>query len=131
MAKNSSISIGRIILQIALACFLTIGGIFVLVDGKGAGDEAVKWLYKQADLLGIVFAIVEIIAGVLLLIELFLGDRFGMLNKIIGWTVIIVFAIVIVLSDIINGNWGNAFLKTLYQLAGHLVPLGAMLCLLS
>lgn len=121
MAKKS-ISIGRLLLQVALGIVLAVAGIWAL---QGHGDSAATWLSKQADILGIIFGVIELLAGIFLILELFIGDRMGSFGNIINWIVIIVFAVVLVI-DAINASWNRNFLSSLYDLAKNLVLLGGM-----
>lgn len=132
MAKKSSLSIGRLILQIAVGLLLAIAGIWAL-SGKG-GDDAYKALTglingNAGKAIGLVFAVVELLAGILLILECFVGDKFGKFDNILGWIVIIVWIVAIVLMDFLNGNLAIAQLKWWYSLAGHCVILGALLSL--
>ncbi len=130
MAKKSSQSIGRLILQIALGLLLAIAGIWALA-GKG-GDEAYKALTglingNAGKAIGLIFAVIELLAGILLVLECFVGDKFGKFDNILGWIVIIVWIIAIVLADFLNGNLAVSKLDWWYKLAGHVVILGALL----
>ena len=122
MAKKS-INIGRFILQIALGLFLALGGIWAL---NGGGDETARWLAKQADVLKIIFGVVELLAGIFLIVELFVGDKIGKVTKILNWVIIIIFAVIIVISDLLNGSWNKDFLNAAYNLSKNLVFLGGM-----
>ena len=129
MAKSQR-SFGRLLLQIALGLVLLVGGIWGV--GKsgifaGGGDPAVVYLKGINNILGICLAVIEIVAGFLLILELFIGDKFGKLDNILGWIIIIAFAILIVLGDILGGLIGHGFtLSWLYTTATHLVLLAAM-----
>ena len=77
MAKKSAISIGRLVLQIALGVMLAVAGIWALA-GKG-GDDAYKALTHLINgdagkAIGMIFAVVELLAGILLVVECFAGD---------------------------------------------------------
>ena len=122
MAKKS-INIGRFILQIALGLFLALGGIWAL---NVCGDEAAKWLSKQSYVLNIIFGVVELLAGIFLIVELFVGDKIGKVTKILNWVIIIIFAVIIVISDLLNGSWNKDFLNAAYNLSKNLVFLGGM-----
>ncbi len=131
MAKKSALSIGRLVLQIALGVMLAIAGIWAL---SGKGDEAYNALKglvngDVGNILAMVFAVVELLAGILLVAECFIGDKFGKFDNILGWIVIIVWIIAIVLMDFLNGNLEVAKLNWWYGLAGHCVILGALLSL--
>ena len=132
MAKKSAISIGRHVLQIALGVMLAVAGIWALA-GKG-GDDAYKALTHLINgdagkAIGMIFAVVELLAGILLVVECFAGDKFGKFDNILGWIVIIVWIVAIVLMDFLNGNLEISKLEWWYSLAGHCVILGALLAL--
>lgn len=122
MGKKSSVSLGRLILQIALGCMLVVGGIWAL---QGGGDFGAKALRKMSDILGIVYGVIELVAGVLLILELFMGDRFGKFDNILMLIIMIVWAVAIVVADILNADF-DPFLPWLYTLASHVIVLGAM-----
>lgn len=135
MGKANNFSIGRLLLQIAVGAMLTVAGIWALQGGGDAGITAIKDLIGARDverILCIVFGIIELIAGVFLIMELFIGDRIGSLGKIFTLIIIIVWIIAIVLIDFL-GHGGlfkqHNFLKWLYDFAYHLIVLGALLVL--
>lgn len=134
MAKKSALSIGRLVLQIALGVMLAVAGIWALAGGKDSGDAAYTALTNLLNgdvgkILGMVFAIIELLAGILLVVEVFVGDKFGKFDNILGWIVIIVWIVAIVLMDFLNGNLEISKLDWWYGLAGHCVILGALLSL--
>lgn len=131
MAKDSKVSIGRLILQIALGIMLAVGGIWSLANNKG--DAAVNALRSIFDgdaekIIVLVFSVIEMLAGILLVVELFAGDRFGKFDNLLGIIIIVVWAIAIVLMDFLNGNFLKPdVLPWLYQLASHCIVLGALI----
>ena len=135
MGKANNFSIGRLLLQIAVGAMLTVAGIWALQGGGDEGIAAIKYLIGARDferILCIVFGIIELIAGVFLILELFIGDKIGSLGKVLTLIIIIVWIIAIVLIDFL-GNHGlfkqNNFLNWLYNFAYHLIVLGALLVL--
>ena len=135
MGKASNFSLGRLLLQIAVGAMLTVAGIWALQGGGDEGIAAIKYLIGARDferILCIVFGIIELIAGVFLILELFIGDKIGSLGKVLTLIIIIVWIIAIVLIDFL-GNHGlfkqNNFLNWLYNFAYHLIVLGALLVL--
>ena len=138
MAKKSALSLGRLILQLALGVMLAVAGIWAFQNGKG--DDAVKALNNvfsgdAANIISKIFAVIEIVAGVLLVVELFAGDKFGKFDNILGIILIIVWIVAIVLIDFIGKGTGifngasSDVLAWLYRLANHLIILGALLYL--
>ena len=135
MGKASNFSLGKLLLQSAVGAMLTVAGIWALQGGGDEGIAAIKYLIGARDferILCIVFGIIELIAGVFLILELFIGDKIGSLGKILTLIIIIVWIIAIVLIDFL-GNHGlfkqNNFLNWLYNFAYHLIVLGALLVL--
>ena len=135
MGKANNFSIGRLLLQIAVGAMLTVAGIWALQGGGDEGIAAIKYLIGARDferILCIVFGIIELIAGVFLILELFIGDKIGSLGKVLTLIIIIVWIIAIVLIDFLGGNGlfkQNNVLRWLYNFAYHLIVLGALLIL--
>lgn len=130
--SRSAISVGRVILQIALGLMLAVAGIWAL---QGGGDEGVKVftsLFSKdlAKILKIVYGVIETVAGFFLILDLFLGDRLGLFGTILMIILIIIWIGVIVLCDFLGGNFlkGN-FLSWCYTFANHLIVLGALIYL--
>ena len=116
-------SIGRLILQLALGAMLVVGGIWALQGGGDFGAKALAgWLGKN---FGVIFGVIELVAGVLLVIECFTKDIFGKFDNLLGLIIMIVWLVAIVVGDIINGHFNN-FLEWLYNFAGHVIILGAL-----
>ena len=135
MGKANNFSIGRLLLQIAVGAMLTVAGIWALQGGGDEGIAAIKYLIGARDferILCIVFGIIELIAGVFLILELFIGDKIGSLGKVLTLIIIIVWIIAIVLIDFLGSSGlfkQHNFLKWLYNFAYHLIVLGALLVL--
>ena len=132
MGKKSSICLGRLLLQIALGLLLAIGGIYALQDKGSDIAIAITETFKGdvGNIVRIVFAVVELLAGIFLILELFMGDVFGKLDKILMIIIMIVWIVGIVLLDFLNGKFLKPdVLPWLYQFAGHLLVLGAMVYL--
>lgn len=133
MATKESKSISTLLMQIALGCLLIISGIWGL---QGGGDEAVKAIRHVfdsniEDVLCIVFSIIELVAGVFLIIRLFvpLGTN---LDAILLLIIMIVWIVAIVLMDFIGSsgilhNGAKHFLNWLYSFAYHLLVLAAII----
>ena len=116
-------SIGRLILQLALGCMLIVGGIWAMQGGGDFGAKALAgWL---GNTFGVIFGVIELVAGVLLIVECFTKDIFGKFDNILGLIIMIVWAIAIVVGDIIKGDFSH-FLPWLYNFAGHIIILGAL-----
>ena len=82
--------------------------------------------------LKIVFGVIELLAGVFLIIELFTGDIFGKLDNLLMIIIWIVWIVGIVLGDFLGGAglFKSGFSWAwLYAFASHVIVLGAMLCI--
>jgi hypothetical protein len=116
-------SIGRLVLQLALGAMLIVGGIWAMQGGGDFGAKALaSWLGKT---FGVIFGVIELVAGVLLVIECFTKDIFGKFDNILGLIIMIVWLIAIVVADIIKGDF-SPFLPWLYNFASHVIILGAL-----
>lgn len=138
MAKASGFSIGRLFLQIALGCMLSVAGIWALQGGGDAGIKAIRNIIDQKNvesILCIVYGVIELIAGVFLILELFIGDRFGVLGNVLMIIIMIIWILAVILIDFIGSgsliNHGSHwnFLNWLYDFAYHLIVLGAIIVL--
>lgn len=145
--KNASI--GKLIVQLAIGALLVVAGIWVFSNTQSGGDEAVKAIRKIFDnkdfgkMIGIVFGAIELVAGAFLILEPFVG----IIRNYTSLVIIAVLAIWIVATILIDfcgtGSGGllkpsiaigdiektEDFLKWLYQFAGHLTVIGALLYL--
>lgn len=74
---------------------------------------------------GVIFGVLELVAGVLLFLECFVGDKFGKFDNLLGWIVMIVWLVAIIVGDIIKGDF-SPFLQWLYGFAGHIIVFGAL-----
>mgnify|MGYP003523944306 FL=1 len=135
MAKKSGVTIGRLLLQLALGAMLAVAGIWSF---QRHGDDAVGAIRAVLDGnvendLVVVFGVIELLAGIFLILELFMGDQFGKLDNILMLIVMIVWIVAIVLMDflakggLLNGFNAKNFLEWLYTFAAHLIILGAMI----
>ncbi|MBR6216223.1 MAG: hypothetical protein IKQ84_07425 [Spirochaetaceae bacterium] len=151
MASKNKSSLGMLILQIALGCFLLAFGILTLQLDKGilgklqagvTGNEvaiAVNQILKGdvANIVIIILGICEIISGAGLLISLFtsLGKIASLFNLIvlIAWIVVIVVIDIMGPVGLLNGAFKNmwTFLFFLKTLALHMLVLGAILTVKS
>ncbi|NLK46657.1 MAG: hypothetical protein GX297_08420 [Treponema sp.] len=140
-------SLGMLILQIALGCFLLAFGILTLQLDKGVlgkfqagvtGNEvaiAVNKLLKgdAANIVIILLGICEIISGAGLLVSLFtsLGKAASIFNLVvlIAWIVVIVVIDVMGPFGLLNGAFESTwtFLFFLKTFAMHMLVLGAIL----
>ena len=145
--KNASS--GKLILKLAIGALLVVAGIWVFSNTQSGGDEAVKAIRKIFDnkdfgkMIGIVFGAIELVAGAFLILEPFVG----IIRNYTSLVIIAVLAIWIVATILIDfcgtGSGGllkpsiaigdiektEDFLKWLYQFAGHLTVIGALLYL--
>lgn len=142
MAKGAT-SMWKTVLQIALAVMLIIGGLNVFLNaGKiqsliDAGDPlvtAVRNVFSNAtvrDVVTYVLAAVELIAGILLILDFFNIKSLDKLDDIFLAIIMICWVVVfIVLGDIVglfkNGIEGNKILPFLVSLAKNCIMVSAM-----
>ena len=120
MAKKS-FSVEKLIIQLSLGLLLAVGGIWGLQGGGDFGINSLKSVFSGSaeNIAVIVFSIIELLAGIYLVLELFIGS----LGK---FKSILMLIIMIVWIDFIDGNFHN-FMKWLWNFAGHLVVLGSIL----
>ncbi|MDE5898422.1 MAG: hypothetical protein K2H09_04065, partial [Treponemataceae bacterium] len=82
----------------------------------------------------IVFGVIELLAGILLIVALFAGSSLGKFNSLLMIIVMIVWIVAIILIDFLGSggilkNGAKDFLGWLYGFASHLIVLGAMIYL--
>ena len=137
-SKTTHYSFGRILLQIALGAMLAVSGIWALQGGGDAGIKAIRDIINDGtieSILCISYGIIELLAGVFLILKLFIGDRFGTFGNVIMIIILIVWIIAIVLIDfigrggILNHKGSFDFLDWTYHFAYHLIVLGAIIYL--
>ncbi len=134
MAKKSEVRLFWLVLNIAVGAMLAVGGIWALQGGGDFGCKAIKSVFNGdiAKILAIVFGVIELLSGVFIILQLFIGDRMGSFGSILKLIVVIVWAVAIVLADFL-GNGGllnggmNHFLSWLYDFALHMIVLCALL----
>ena len=127
-------SIGTLVLQIALGLLFIVGGIWTLQGGNG--DEmaaAIDQIFDGdiANILSIVFGIIEIVAGIFLLLRLFVTFS-TKLDSLLLLIIMIVWIVFIVLVDFLGkgslfNNFNRGFLPWINRFARHLIVLGAIL----
>lgn len=127
MAKKAGYSLTKWIIQIALGLLLAIGGIWGLQGGGDFGIAALRDIFdgNAEKIVVVVFSVIELLAGLYLILELFIGDL-GKFDNILMLVILIVWIVAIVLGDFINGFLKPNFIEWLWTLAGHLVVLGAI-----
>ena len=134
MAKKSEVRLFWLVLNIAVGAMLAVGGIWALQGGGDFGCKAIKSVFNGdiAKILAIVFGVIELLSGVFIILQLFIGDRMGSFGSILKLIVVIVWAVAIVLADflgnggLLNGGMNN-FLNWLYDFALHMIVLCALL----
>lgn len=136
MADGSRFSIGRVVLQIALGLMLSVAGIWALQGGGDAAVSAIRDIFDGdlEKILVIVLGIIELVAGVLLILGLFISRAMAAFNSILLLIIMIVWIAAIVLIDFLGGSGilkGGAkhFLSWCYQFSNHLIVLGALIIL--
>lgn len=132
MAKNSTFSVGRLLLQIAIGALLIIGGIMALTGSGDFGARAIRDVFNGSaeKICIVVFGIIELIAGLFIILDIFLGDILGKYLGILILIIAIVWIVAIVFADFFNGNFlRGGFLPWLWDFASHLLVLGGFFCL--
>lgn len=130
-------SAALLLLQIAVGVMLAIGGIQALQGGGDFAAKSIKSIFSGfsgdlANILAVVFGVIELLVGIFMILKIVIGDRFGSFGSVLAFIAIIVWIVAIVLSDIIGAGsilsgGANSFLSWLYVFAQHLVILGALL----
>lgn len=133
MERNNR-SLGTLILQIALGLLFIVSGIWTLQSGNG--DEitkAIRSIFNGdiAKIICIVFGIIEIIAGVFLILRLFVFlntnlDSLLMIIIMICWIIAIVMIDFLGKDGLMN-NLNDGFLGYINRFARHLLILGAVI----
>lgn len=131
MAKGknaASLPIFWIILNLSVGVMLAVGGIWALQGGGDFACDALKHLASgdMARILEIAFGIVELLSGIFIILQCFAVNKFGKLGYILKVIICVVWAIGIIMADILNGDF-HIFLAWLYTFASHLIVLGALL----
>lgn len=134
MANSSEIRILPMIANIAVGVMLGVGGIWALQGGGDFGCQAIKHVFSGdiAKILALVFGGIELLSGIFIILQLFIGDRIGTFSRILKLIVVIVWIAAIILSDffgakgLFNGGVDH-FLSWLYTLATHLIILVALM----
>ncbi|MBR1537680.1 MAG: hypothetical protein IJ630_12185 [Treponema sp.] len=134
MSKKSNVQLFWLVLNIAVGAMLAVGGIWALQGSGDFGAKAVRSIFNGdvAKILVLVFGVIELLSGIFIILQLFIGDRMGQFGKILKLIIVIVWAVAIVLADFL-GNSGllnggaNHFLSWLYDFAMHLIILCALL----
>lgn len=133
MATRESRTISYVLMQIALGCLLLISGIWGLQGGGDAAVAAIRHVFGKnfRDIMVIVFSIVELVAGIFLLLRLIVPVGTA-IDTILMFIILIMWIIAIVLMDflgsggILNGG-AKHFLTWLYNFAYHLLVLAAII----
>lgn len=136
MGDGTKMSIGRVILQLAVGLMFTVAGIWALQGGGDAAVSAIKYIFDSdiESILVIVLGIIELVAGVLLIVGLFVSQSLAAFNSVLLLIIMIIWIAAIVLIDFLGGNGilhngAKHFLSWCYQFADHLIVLGALIYL--
>lgn len=137
MANKTGLRLFWVVLNLAVGAMLAVGGIWALQGGGDFGCNAIRTVFSglSGNLLRIIviaFGVIELLSGIFIILQLFIGDRMGAFGSILKLIVVIVWAAAIVLADflgrggLLNGGMNN-FLSWLYGFATHLIVLCALL----
>jgi len=76
----------------------------------------------------LVFGVVELLSGIFIILQLFIGDRMGKLGSVLKLVIVVIWIVAIVLADFLNGGFLSPnVLAWIYNLAMHLIVLCALL----
>ena len=130
MARSSHVSLFWTILNLAVGAMLAVGGIWALQGGGDFAAEALKGLLNgDARKIGVIlFGVIELLSGIFIILQLFIGDRTGSLGPLLKLIVVVVWAIAVIIADFLNGHFLSPnVLSWVYALAMHLIVLAALL----
>ncbi len=128
--KSTYSSVFWLILNLAVGAMLAVGGIWALQGGGDFAADAMKGLFSgdARKIVLIVFGVIELLSGIFIIIQFFIGDRTGSFGSALKVIIVVVWAIAIVIADFLNGHFlAPNFLSWIYTLAMHLIVLGALL----
>lgn len=116
-------------LNIAVGLMLAVGGIWALQGGGDFAADALCRIFSgdAKKIVRIVFGVIELLSGIFIILQLFIGDRMGQFGSILKLVIVIVWVIAIVMADFINGFMKPNFLPWIYDLAMHLIVLCSLL----
>ena len=130
MGKNSGVSVFWTILNIAVGALLAVGGIWALQGGGDFACDALKQIFSgdAKKITVLVFGVVELLSGIFIILQLFIGDRMGKLGSALKLIIVVIWIVAIVLADFLNGGFLSPnILGWIYNLAMHLIVLCALL----
>lgn len=131
---NNRKTIGTWVLQIALGILFVVSGIWTLQGGSG--DEiavAIKSIFSSdvSKIACVIFGIIEIIAGIFLLLRLFITLNTN-LDSVLMIIIMICWIIAIALIDFMGNdsvfkNFNSGFLPFMNRFARHLLIWGSLI----
>lgn len=132
MTNNSNFSFTRLLLQVALGLTLGVSGIYALQGGGDEAARAIKSIFSSdvSSVLVIIFGVMELLAGVFLLLSIFIKNISGTLGTVLMLIITIVWLVAIILCDFLAHNLlAPDFLHWALRLGTHTTMLGALLLL--
>ena len=125
--KNSSVFF--LMLNLAVGAMLAVGGIWALQGGGDFGAKALSEIFSGnvRQIVKIVFGVIELLSGIFIIIQLFIGDKTGKFGTVLKLIITIVWIIAIVMADFVGGFLKPNFLAWLYGLAMHIIVLCSLL----
>ncbi|MBB5219623.1 MULTISPECIES: hypothetical protein [Treponema] len=133
MANKKQVALFWTILNLAVGCFLAIGGIYALQGGGDPAVDALKSIIENRSVENVVvlaFGVIELLSGLFIIIQTFIGDRFGKFGSILKLVIVIVWIVAIVLGDFFGPSGlfkVKDILAWVYRFAQHLIVLCALL----
>lgn len=131
MAKGTTL-IGKIMLQAALAVILIVSGLAVFLNGRNSEMiRVISGVFSNAalrDITAYIVAVLEIIAGVLLVLDFFHIKSLDRVDDLSLLVIIIVWCVYMVLADILPLFQSRFdFISWITGLAEHTLVLAAMI----
>ena len=136
MSKLSAKSFGIVLLQTSLAVILFLSGLSIFIDGSR--NEVISTIgaifanHNVRDMIAYSIAIIELLAGVLLVLDFFSVNslertiNFALIIIIIIW---IIFMVIADVFPLLNNR--IAFIHWLYKLAQHMLVLAGLIIVKS
>ncbi len=128
MSSKTKVGIIATLLEFCVGVMLLIGGIWALMNGGDEAAAAVSKLFGSG-VIKLAFGVVELVAGLFLVLRVFIGDKLGAFGNILMIIIAVLWLIGIFCADVIGFGTGSAaaILSNLYKLVRDLIIFAAIL----